>query len=278
MLALDHFDPNACQGEILGLLGPNGSGKTTAINCILALPTFESGDVRLFDEPMTLLAYDLKRRTGVVPQNVAIFNELTFQENIEYFCSLYVPHRTDRATLVRDAMAFVDLTDYARYRHRKLSGGLPRRLNIACAIAHRPDLPFFDEPTVAVDDSQSRNAILEGIKRLNREGATVSYTSHHTEEGEQICDRIKIMDHGKQLALGTADELNDLNNAGETITVETLDCDERTIAEITALPTVIEAAYDGKSTHIRCHQHLGYRTPSEVEARYDQTQATPVSQ
>ena len=139
MLALDYFDLDVREGEIFGLLGPNGSGKTTAINCILALLTFD---------------------------------ELTVEENIDYFCSLYVPDRARRHAMVEDALDFVGLRDYRKFRPSKLSGGLLRRLNIACGVAHKPDLIFFDEPTVAVDP-QSRNAILEGIQRLNREGATV---------------------------------------------------------------------------------------------------------
>ncbi len=222
MLALDYFDLDVHQGEIFGLLGPNGSGKTTAINCILALLTFDEGTVRVFGEPISPTSYALKRRIGIVPQNVAVFNELTVEENIDYFCSLYVSDKAKRRMLVDEALDFVGLRDYRTYRPAKLSGGLLRRLNIACGIAHKPDLIFFDEPTVAVDP-QSRNAILEGIQRLNREGATVIYTSHYMEEVEQICDRILIMDHGRHLALGTAEELKAMISTGERISIETDD-------------------------------------------------------
>ena len=152
-------------GEIFGLLGPNGSGKTTSINCILQLLAYDKGTIELFGEPMTSTRYDLKRRIGVVPQQVAVFDELTVRENIDYFCSLYVSDRKRRRALVDEAIDFVGLGDFAKFRPGKLSGGLARRLNIACGIAHKPELIFFDEPTVAVDP-QSRNAILEGICRL----------------------------------------------------------------------------------------------------------------
>lgn len=136
MLALDYFDLDVHQGEIFGLLGPNGSGKTTAINCILALLTFDEGTVRVFGEPISPTSYALKRRIGIVPQNVAVFNELTVEENIDYFCSLYVSDKAKRRMLVDEALDFVGLRDYRTYRPAKLSGGLLRRLNIACR--HRP--------------------------------------------------------------------------------------------------------------------------------------------
>ncbi|PXY82897.1 ABC transporter ATP-binding protein [Bifidobacterium asteroides] len=253
MVALDHFDMEVNQGEVFGLLGPNGSGKSTAINCILALLSFESGTVRIFGQEMTSTSYDLKSHIGVVPQNVAVFNELSVQENIDYFCSLYVPRKTDRKDLVEQAIDFVGLGDFRKFRPGKLSGGLLRRLNIACGIAHQPDLIFFDEPTVAVDP-QSRNAILEGIERLNAQGATVVYTSHYMEEVEQICTRIMIMDHGRQIALGTAEELKGMVEAGEQITVETLDLQESTLARIRALTLAQSVDYDGKELVIHCRQ------------------------
>ena len=219
LLALDHFDLHVDQGEIFGLLGPNGSGKTTSINCMLTLLTYDRGSIRLFGESMAPTRYDLKRRIGIVPQQVAVIDELTVRENIDYFCSLYVNDRARRRALVDEAIEFVELEEFVRFRPGKLSGGLLRRLNIACGITHKPELIFFDEPTVAVDP-QSRNAILNGIQRLRAEGATVVYTSHYMEEVEQICDRVMIMDHGRALAQGTPDELKRSIRTGERIVIE----------------------------------------------------------
>lgn len=155
---------------------------------------------------MTSTSYDLKREIGVVMQNVAVFDEMTVYENIDYFCGLYIRDKETRKQYVEDAIAFVELQDYKKFLPKKLSGGLLRRLNIACGIAHKPKLIFFDEPTVAVDP-QSRNKILEGIVELNKKGATIIYTSHYMEEVEQICSRILIMDKGRKVALGTKEEL-----------------------------------------------------------------------
>lgn len=219
LLALDHFDLQVNEGEIFGLLGPNGSGKTTAINCMLSLLKYDKGDIRLFGEPMRPDNYASKQKIGVVMQNVAVFNELTVYENIDYFCGLYVPEKARRRELVEEAIRFTGLEDFRKFQPRKLSGGLLRRLNIACGIAHKPKLIFLDEPTVAVDP-QSRNSILEGIRALNREGATVVYTSHYMEEVEQLCTRIMIMDKGRAIATGTKEELKAMIRTGEKITVE----------------------------------------------------------
>lgn len=251
VLALDHFNLQIEEGEIFGLLGPNGSGKTTSINCLLQLLTYDKGDILLFGEPMRPNSYYIKRRIGVVPQDVAVFDELSVRENIDYFCGLYVSDGARRRALVDEAIEFVGLRDYSKFRPRKLSGGLKRRLNIACGIAHKPELIFFDEPTVAVDP-QSRNAILEGIQRLNAEGATVVYTSHYMEEVEQICSRIMIMDRGESLACGTKDDLVRMVSTGEKVEVEAPDLPGGTLEALGALPFVRRISHDGTSIHLLC--------------------------
>lgn len=251
ILALDHFNLEIKQGEIFGLLGPNGSGKTTAINCILQLLTYDKGSIALFEEPMAPQRYDLKKRIGVIPQNVAVFEELTVQENIDYFCALYVPKKADRKPLIEEAIDFVGLQEYRKFRPRKLSGGLVRRLNIACGIAHKPELIFFDEPTVAVDP-QSRNAILEGIQRLNKEGSTVVYTSHYMEEVEEICTRIMIMDHGQTLACGTNNELKAMIGTGEKIQIEAVGIPAATLETLKTFERIQRVQYDEKTLEVSC--------------------------
>ena len=250
-LALDHFNLQIEEREVFGLLGPNGSGKTTAINCILQLLTYDKGEIELFGQPMKPSRYDLKRRIGVVPQDVAVFDELNVRENIDYFCGLYVTDAAQRRELVDEAIAFVDLGDYVKFRPKKLSGGLKRRLNIACGIAHKPELIFFDEPTVAVDP-QSRNSILEGIQRLNAEGATVVYTSHYMEEVEQICSRIMIMDRGESLASGTKDDLVRMVSTGEKVEIEAPDLPDGALDALGGLGFVRRISHDGANIHLLC--------------------------
>ena len=251
LLALDHFHLQVQEGEILGLLGPNGSGKTTAINCILSLLRYDRGSIELFGQPMTPDSLELKRQIGVVMQEVAVFDELTVQENIDYFCGLYVRDRARRRQLVEEAVAFTGLEEYRRFRPRKLSGGLLRRLNIACGIAHKPRLIFFDEPTVAVDP-QSRNSILEGIRSLNREGATIIYTSHYMEEVELLCSRIVIMDQGRIIASGTREELKAMIGANEKITVELADPREELVQEVSRQPFAQNVALHDNMLVIHC--------------------------
>ena len=251
LLALDHFNLSVKDGEIFGLLGPNGSGKSTAINCMLALLKYEQGEITLFGEPMKPESYELKRKIGVVMQNVAVFDELSVQENVEYFCSLYVPDKKRCKQLAEEALEFTGLQDYRKMRPKKLSGGLLRRLNIACGIAHKPQLIFMDEPTVAVDP-QSRNNILEGIQRLSSEGATVVYTSHYMEEVEQICNRIMIMDKGRAIATGTKEELKAMIRTGEKIQIEVFGLGDEVLAQIRNLPQVLRTQYDGSLLKIEC--------------------------
>ena len=242
LIALDHLNLNIKEGEIFGLLGPNGSGKTTAINCLLSLLNFNKGTIKIFDKEMTPTAYDIKRNIGLVPQNVAVFNELNVYENIDYFCGLYITDKKARKKLVEEAINFVSLNDFKKFYPKKLSGGLLRRLNIACGIVHQPKLIILDEPTVAVDP-QSRNNILEGIKKLNEKGATIIYTSHYMEEVEQLCTRIAILDKGKMIASGTKEELKSMISLGEKITVEAFGLEEITLNKIKELPNVIGVEY-----------------------------------
>lgn len=250
LVAVDHLSLEIEEGEVFGLLGPNGSGKTTTINCMLSLLSYDKGEIQLFGKEMKPTAYDIKQEIGVVMQNVAVFEQLTVYENIDYFCGLYVKDKSKRKELVEEAIRFTGLEDFKKFRPKKLSGGLLRRLNIACGIAHKPKLIIFDEPTVAVDP-QSRNKILEGIIELNKQGATIIYTSHYMEEVEQICSRIAVMDKGKVIAEGTIDELKSNVRCSETVTVEARDVDAQTLEEVKALSHVFETSYENNILTVR---------------------------
>lgn len=248
LIALDHFNLEIQKGEIFGLLGPNGSGKTTTINCLLSLLKYDKGSIEIFGQQMTPDNYDIKRRIGIVMQNVAVFEELNVYENIDYFCGLYIKDKTLRRQYVEEAIEFAGLGEFVKFRPKKLSDGLLRRLNIACGIAHKPELIILDEPTVAVDP-QSRNRILEGIVELNKKGATIIYTSHYMEEVEQICTRIAIMDKGKNIALGTSDELKSMIRNSETIKIHIPALEDSMLDEIRGFEHLYQAEYtDGLLT------------------------------
>ena len=252
LIALDHFDLDVQEGEVLGLLGPNGSGKTTAINCMLSLLKYDKGTIELFGKPMNANSYDLKRDIGLVLQNVAVFDELSVEENIDYFCGLYIHDKAERQRLVNEAIDFVELNDFKKFRPKKLSGGLLRRLNIACGIAHRPKLIFMDEPTVAVDP-QSRNSILNGIRRLNKEGATIVYTSHYMEEVEDICSHIVIMDNGKKVAQGTREQLKAMISLKEKIEIDQIKLTDQQLDAIRDIANVSEVQYYGDHLEVKCN-------------------------
>ncbi len=250
-VAVDHFSLNVQEGEILGLLGPNGSGKTTTINCLLSLLLFDKGEIKIFNKEMSPDAYDIKSKIGVVMQNVAVIDTLNVYENVDFFCGLYIKDKATRKQYVEEALEFTGLTEYKKYKPKKLSGGLLRRLNIACGIAHKPKLIIFDEPTVAVDP-QSRNAILEGIKKMNRDGATIIYTSHYMEEVEELCSRVVIMDHGKNIANGTTNELKSSLMSRETIRVNLPNKNDEIIDAIKEINHVYKVKEDGDDLIIKC--------------------------
>lgn len=218
-VAVDNMSMQVQEGEILGLLGPNGAGKTTLINSIIGITGISSGEIKIFDSVMSQNNYDVKRNIGVVPQNLAIYNEFKAHENVEYFGRLYGLKGKQLKDSVKQALEFTGLWDRKNDYPKKFSGGMQRRLNIACSIVHKPKLIIMDEPTVGIDP-QSRNHILDSVKKLNEMGSTVIYTSHYMEEIEALCSRVVIMDSGRLIAQGSIQELKDYVRDEQIIDIE----------------------------------------------------------
>ena len=216
--ALDEINLELEEGKIYGLLGPNGAGKSTLINLIVGLMSPSSGQVTIFGSK----AGDIKKyaqKLGFVPQNIAIYDNLTAYENVEFFAGIYGYRGSELKQTCKDALEFVGLLEWSKVLAKRFSGGMQRRLNIACALVNKPKLIIFDEPTVGIDP-QSRNHILESIKKLNDQGSTVIYTSHYMEEVQKICDYIYIMDLGKVILHGNKDDLlNNNNNSDDSLLV-----------------------------------------------------------
>lgn len=204
--AVDGINLTVKQGEIYGLLGPNGAGKSTTINMICGLLSKSSGEIFILNKNAHKNSNDIKREIGIVPQEIAIYEDLTALENVIFFGSIYGLKGKDLKEKAMKALEFVGLLDKKKQFPSKFSGGMKRRLNIACALVHEPKLVIMDEPTVGIDP-QSRNHILESIKKLNKTGTTIIYTSHYMEEVEAICTKIAIIDNGKVVAEGTKEEL-----------------------------------------------------------------------
>lgn len=203
---VDHISLDIKEGEIFGLLGPNGAGKSTTLNMVCSLLKPTSGDIHVFGSNLSDNTKNIKKQIGYIPQELAIHGNLKAWENVELFTSLYGIRGKQLKNAINNSLEFVGLLERRNDFAKNFSGGMKRRLNIACAIGHNPKLMIFDEPTVGIDP-QSRNFILEKIKTANENGATVIYTSHYMEEVEAICTRIAIMDNGRIIAVGTREEL-----------------------------------------------------------------------
>lgn len=193
------------KGDIIGFIGPNGAGKSTSINMISTLVAPDSGSIIFCGENISENSLHYKSALGIVPQDLAIYEDLSAYDNVKFFCSLYGVRGTELKRKVEKALRFVELWDRRKDLPSKFSGGMKRRLNIACGIAHEPELLIMDEPTVGIDP-QSRNNILEAVKTLNSNGTTIIYTSHYMEEVEALCNRIVLIDKGKVLEDLSKDE------------------------------------------------------------------------
>ncbi len=205
LTAVDGISITIEPGEIHGILGPNGAGKSTTIGCITGLLPFDSGSVT-YEDVQSVGKW--KRNIGYIPQDLAIYPDLSAEENVRFFCSLYGFKGSELKKKTEEALDFVGLLEVKRKKASEFSGGMKRRLNMACGIVHSPKLIIMDEPTVGIDP-QSRNRILENVKALNKKGATILYTTHYMPEVEEICSRITVIDHGKVIASGTKEDILD---------------------------------------------------------------------
>lgn len=194
------------KGEILGFLGPNGAGKSTSINMISTVVDYDGGSISFLEKDIKKNENYLKKQLGVVPQDIAVFSNLSAYDNVKFFCSLYGIRGKALRKNVEEALNYVGLWERRKDFPTQFSGEMKRRLNIACAIAHKPKLLIMDEPTVGIDP-QSRNNILDTVKKLNSGGTTIIYTSHYMEEVENVCTRLIIMDEGNIIEEGLKDEL-----------------------------------------------------------------------
>ncbi|GFZ33271.1 antibiotic ABC transporter ATP-binding protein [Clostridium zeae] len=244
-IAVDNLSLSIKEGEIFGLLGPNGAGKTTTINTILGLSKIDSGEVKIFGKSLDKDEMEIKRNIGIVPQNIAIFNDLKAYENVEFFGKLYGLRGSILKSRVEEALEFTGLLDRKKDYPDKYSGGMQRRLNIACAIVHKPKLIIMDEPTVGIDP-QSRNHILDSVRQLNKSGSTVIYTSHYMEEIEELCSDITIMDRGKVIAKGTKDELKSLIDVDEKVTVTLSNVNYTMIEQIKRISGVMDCVLEDR--------------------------------
>lgn len=205
--AVDGINFVVHKGEIVGLLGPNGAGKSTTINILATILSADKGEITILGHDLKKDIKPIKQGIGVVPQDLAIYEEISAEKNVRFFASLYNIKGKQLESKAKEALKLVGLFDRKDDKPKTFSGGMKRRLNIACAIAHQPQLIIMDEPTVGIDP-QSRNHILESIKILQKRGAAVIYSTHYMEEVEAICERIIIMNEGKIIAVGTKEELN----------------------------------------------------------------------
>jgi len=230
------------EGEIFSLLGPNGAGKTTTISMLSTLYAPTGGDATIGGHSVTKDPMAVRQIIGVVPQDLALYEDLTARENLEFWGQMYNLSGKALTSRIDEVLAQIGLVEKAKDRVRTYSGGMKRRVNIGVGLLHKPRLLFMDEPTVGIDP-QSRRAILDTVKNLNRQGMTVLYTTHYMEEAAELSNRVGIIDHGELIALGTQKELTQQVGQTETLILHLGENDdpESLAKTLTGLPDVLEA-------------------------------------
>lgn len=209
VLAVDHISFNITIGEIFGFLGPNGAGKTTTINMICGLLNPDAGEIELDGDLVTSTNPALRKKLGVVPQEIALYEELNAYENLNFWGQLYDLHGKALKSRIDELLELTGLTERAKDRVKTYSGGMKRRLNMIAGLLHAPALLLLDEPTVGIDP-QGRHNILDTVREIAAQGTTILYTTHYLEEVEKLCDRLAIIDHGRILTMGTQDDIKDI--------------------------------------------------------------------
>lgn len=237
------------KGEAYGLLGPNGAGKSTTIAMIMGLLPPNSGEIFVDKLNLRKQPKEAKQKLGYVPQEIALYGELTARENLFYWGRLYGLHGKALTAKVNNALELVGLAEWAKARVSTFSGGMKRRINIAAALLHDPEIIIMDEPTVGIDP-QSRNHILETVKCLNREGTTIIYTSHYMEEVEFLCERVGIIDHGKIIAEGSIEQLRQIVGENSELDLALSASPELIMPKLTALSRVKQAGYQDNKLNI----------------------------
>lgn len=236
-ISVDHLNLTIREGEVFGLLGPNGAGKSTTIKMLSGLLKIDQGEMLVEGKSVAKYPMEVKRNLGLVPQDLAIYENLTARENVTFFAKLYGLRGKLLKERVEESLAFVGLLDRANDKPSSFSGGMKRRLNIACAIMHQPKLIIMDEPTVGIDP-QSRNHILESVRELNRMGSTIIYTSHYMEEVSAISTRVGIMDHGHLIACGTQEELRSKVAQDNKVVLQVTNLADQAVRELREHPWI----------------------------------------
>jgi ABC-2 type transport system ATP-binding protein len=265
LTAVDNLDFSVKQGEIFGFLGPNGAGKSTTLSVLCAISEYDIGDIHIGGYDLSRQERQIKRLIGLVPQDIALYPTLTAYENVAFFTSLYGIRGQKLRRQVKEALSFVGLSDHEKKHAGKMSSGMQRRLNIACGIAHKPQLIVMDEPTVGVD-AQSREHIMNSIRLLRDEGATVIYTSHYMPEVQEICDRIAIIDHGKLAAIGTENELLELVTDKKSVMIKTkLPANPARVTDsLSVIPDVKKVRYNADAGELKIDVSLSFDSMAPI--------------